>query len=216
MVRYVIPDRLVVVLLFSGVCRDLGVVPRCPLPQCRQACPAVQRKKTKPSCMSTHESWKGARSKQANTTSIKHYNSLRQQASPAGGLLTPSSHGCQCSDESMIAWPPASLLPRMCSGLLPRHHGCSDESNRGMMLAGRLTRFGTIRVRLKVSPRRPLSGRTPPAHSERALVPWEMRLPPKCHIFRRRTADTSSIARGRSGWPGFCRLLLGTCRATRV
>ena len=26
MVRYVIPDRLVVVLLFSGVCRDLGVV----------------------------------------------------------------------------------------------------------------------------------------------------------------------------------------------
>ena len=53
MVRYVIPDRLVVVLLFSGVCRDLGVVPRCPLPQCRQACPAVQRKKTKPSCMST-------------------------------------------------------------------------------------------------------------------------------------------------------------------
>ena len=29
MVRYVIPDRLVVVLLFSGVFRDLGVVPRC-------------------------------------------------------------------------------------------------------------------------------------------------------------------------------------------
>ena len=153
MVRYVIPDRLVVVLLFSGVCRDLGVVPRCPLPQCRQACPAVQRKKTKPSCMSTHESWKGARSKQANTTSIKHYNSLRQQASPAGGLLTPSSHGCQCSDESMIAWPPASLLPRMCSGLLPRHHGCSDES----MLAWRLTPLGTIRVRFEVSHRPPLS-----------------------------------------------------------
>ena len=152
MVRYVIPDRLVVVLFFSGVCRDLGVVPRCPLPQCRQACPAVQRKKTKPSCMSTHESWKGARSKQANTTSIKHYNSLRQQASPAGGLLTPSSHGCQCSDESMIAWPPASLLPRMCSGLLPRHHGCSDES----MLAWPLTTLGTLRVRFEVSHRPPL------------------------------------------------------------
>ena len=123
------------------------------LPQCRQACPAVQRKKTKPSCMSTHESWKGARSKQANTTSIKHYNSLRQQASPAGGLLTPSSHGCQCSDESMIASPPASLLPRMCSGLLPRHHGCSDES----MLAWRLTTLGTLRVRFGVSHRPPLS-----------------------------------------------------------
>ena len=135
------------------VCRDLGVVPRCPLLQCRQACPAVQRKKGKPSCMSTHERWKGARSKQANTTSIKHYNSLRQQASPAGGLLTPSSHGCQCSDESMIAWPPASLLPRMCSGLLPRHHGCSDES----MLAWRLTPLGTIRVRFEVSHRPPLS-----------------------------------------------------------
>ena len=148
MVRYVIPDRLVVVLLFSKVCRDLGVVPRCPLLQCRQACPAVQRKKGKPSCMSTHERWKGARSKQANTTSIKHYNSLRQQASPAGGLLTPSSHGCQCSDESMIAWPPASLLPKMCSGLLPRHHGCS---------AWTLTPLGTIRVRFEVSHRSPLS-----------------------------------------------------------
>ena len=29
MVRYVIPDRLVVVLLFSAVFRDFGVVPRC-------------------------------------------------------------------------------------------------------------------------------------------------------------------------------------------
>ena len=115
--------------------------------------PLFSGKRQKPSCMSTHERWKGARSKQANTTSIKHYNSLRQQASPAGGLLTPSSHGCQCSDESMIAWPPASLLPRMCSGLLPRHHGCSDES----MLAWPLTPLGTIRVRFEVSHRPPLS-----------------------------------------------------------
>ena len=40
----------------------------------------------KPSCMSTHESSKVARSQQANTTNIKHHNPLRQQASPAGGF----------------------------------------------------------------------------------------------------------------------------------
>ena len=107
------------------------------------ACPSIRAGK-----------WHAA-SKQTRPTIINHYNSLRQQASPDGGLLTPSSHGCQCSDESMIAWPPASLLPRLCSGLLllPRHHGCSDES----MLAGRLTPLGTIRVRFEVSHRPPLS-----------------------------------------------------------
>ena len=32
--------------------------------------------------MSTHESWKGARSKQANTTSIKHYNLSANKQAP--------------------------------------------------------------------------------------------------------------------------------------
>ena len=114
--------------------------------------PLFSGKRPSPHACPRMRAGKGARSKQANTTIIKHYNSLRQQASPAGGLLTPSSHGCQCSDESMIAWPPASLLPRMCSGLLPRHHGCSDES----MLAWPLTPLGTIRVRFEVSHRSPL------------------------------------------------------------
>ena len=57
------------------------------LPQCRQACPAVQRKKTKPSCMSTHESSKVARSQQANTTNIKHHNPLRRRHMAASARM---------------------------------------------------------------------------------------------------------------------------------